>query len=80
MVRDVEFLASARVTLLSERRKHNPPGLHGGHHGEAGENILFKSGYEEIHLCGKETLDVEAGDVLSIRTPGGGGWGVPENK
>ena len=80
MVRDVEFLASARVTLLSERRTHNPPGLHGGHHGEAGENILFKSGYEEIHLSGKETLDVEAGDVLSIRTPGGGGWGIPKNE
>lgn len=80
MVRDVEFLASARVTLLSERRKHNPPGLHGGHHGEAGENILFKSGYEEIRLSGKETLDVDAGDVLSIRTPGGGGWGIPKHQ
>ena len=29
------------------------------------------------HLAGKETLDVEQGDVLSIRTPAGGGWGAP---
>ena len=78
MVRDVEFLSPARVTVLSERRKLPPPGSHGGHHGEPGENVLFRGGYEEVRLAGKETLDVEAGDILSIRTPGGGGWGEPE--
>ena len=77
MIRDLEFLAPARVTVLSERRKLPPPGYHGGHHGETGEKVLFRGGYEEVHLAGKETVDVEAGDVLSIRTPGGGGWGQP---
>ena len=77
LVRDVEFLSSARVTILSERRKFHPPGYYGGHHGQAGENVLLRGGYEEVHLAGKETLDVAAGDVLSIRTPGGGGWGQP---
>ena len=80
LVREVEFLAPARVTILSERRKFPPPGYHGGHHGQPGENILLKGGYEEVHLAGKETLDVEVGDVLRIRTPGGGGWGEPEDK
>ena len=75
LVRDVEFLSSARVTILSERRKFHPPGYYGGHHGQPGENVLLRGGYEEVHLAGKETLDVAAGDVLSIRTPGGGGWG-----
>jgi N-methylhydantoinase B len=79
LVRDVEFLTRARVTILSERRKFPPPGFHGGHHGQPGENILFRGGYEEVNLAGKETLDVEAGDVLSIRTPGGGGWGRAED-
>ena len=79
LVRDVEFLSPARVTILSERRKFAPPGFHGGHHGETGENVLLRGGYEEVHLAGKETLDVETGDVLSIRTPGGGGWGAPED-
>ncbi len=78
LVRDVEFLAPARVTILSERRKLPPPGYHGGHHGERGENVLLRGGYEEVHLAGKETLDVESGDILSIRTPGGGGWNEPE--
>ena len=77
LVRDVEFLARARVTILSERRRFAPYGLHGGHHGERGENVLFRGGYEEVKLSGKEVLDVEPGDVLSIRTPGGGGWGAP---
>ena len=36
-----------------------------------------RGGYEEIQLAGKEIIDVEAGDVISIRTPGGGGWGAP---
>ncbi len=78
MIREVEFLAPARVTLLSERRKRPPPGYHGGHHGEPGENVLLRGGYEEVQLAGKEILDVDAGDVLSVRTPGGGGWGDPE--
>ena len=80
IVRDVEFLAPARVTVLSERRKLPPPGSHGGHPGQPGENVLLRGGYEEVHLAGKETLDVEAGDVLSLRTPGGGGWGKPEER
>ena len=79
LVREVEFLAPARVTLMSERRKLPPPGYHGGHHGEPGENILLRGGYEEVTLAGKELIDVEPGDVLSVRTPGGGGWGAPEH-
>ncbi|MFQ6027979.1 MAG: hydantoinase B/oxoprolinase family protein [Dehalococcoidia bacterium] len=80
MIREVEFLTSARVTILSERRKFPPQGHHGGHHGLPGENVLMRGGYEEVHLAGKETLDVTPGDILSIRTPGGGGWGQPEEE
>jgi len=78
MIREVEFLAPARVTLLSERRKLPPPGYHGGHDGQRGENVLLRGGYEEVQLAGKEIVDVEAGDIISMRTPGGGGWGAPE--
>ena len=80
VIREVEFLAPARVTLMSERRKLPPPGYHGGHHGEPGENVLLRGGYEEITLAGKELIDVKAGDVISIRTPGAGGWGAPEGE
>ncbi len=80
VVRDVEFLSPARVTVLSERRRFAPPGLNGGHPGERGQNVLLRGGYEEVVLSGKEVLDVEPGDVLSIRTPGGGGWGAPSEE
>ena len=77
LIREVEFLGLARVTLMSERRKRPPPGYHGGHHGEPGENLLLRGGVEEVALSGKELIDVEAGDILSVRTPGAGGWGEP---
>tara|TARA_B100000315_G_C14463373_1_gene534796 strand:+ start:368 stop:598 length:231 start_codon:yes stop_codon:yes gene_type:complete len=44
----------------------------------AGGDGKYRGGYEEVKLAGKEVQDVEAGDVLSIRTPGGDGWGPPE--
>ena len=78
VVREVEFLAPARVTLMSERRKLAPPGYHGGHHGHPGENRLLRGGVEEVQLSGKEVVDVQAGDVISVHTPGAGGWGAPE--
>ena len=53
LVRDVEFLTPARVTILSERRKIPPPGYHGGHHGEPGENVLLRGGSKRCICRGK---------------------------
>jgi N-methylhydantoinase B len=72
--RDVELLADADVSLLSERRRRGPAGLAGGEAGAPGENVLLSNGGERP-LPAKATFRVRAGDVLSIRSPGGGGWG-----
>jgi len=72
--RDIELLHDAQVTILSERRKFQPYGLAGGEPGRRGQNVLIRDG-EERELPGKVNLTVGAGDVISIRTPGGGGWG-----
>ena len=77
VVRDTEFLAPAVVTVLADRRRSAPYGLQGGADATPGETVLLKHGVEEVHLQPKVTIDVEPGDVLSIRTPGGGGWGKP---
>lgn len=72
--RDIEFLHDTQITILSDRRKFAPYGLAGGEPGRAGRNVLIRAG-EESELPGKVSLGVKAGDVVSIRTPGGGGWG-----
>ena len=78
VVRDTEFLAPAVVTVLADRRRSAPYGLQGGADATPGETVLLKHGVEEVHLPPKVTLDVAPGDILSIRTPGGGGWGKPQ--
>jgi N-methylhydantoinase B len=75
--RDVQVLTGCQVTLLTDRRKLAPYGLAGGEAGRTGENLLLR-GDEEIPLPGKGTVELQAGDVLSIRTPGGGGYGKKE--
>lgn len=72
--RDLQVLGPARVALLCERRVHGPAGARGGEDGATGQNVLIRDGKEE-RLEGKATFWVEAGDVVSIRSPGGGGWG-----
>lgn len=74
--RDLQLLAPATVTLLTERRSEGPSGTCGGLDGAAGENALIRSG-EEMILPGKVTFEALPGDVVSIRSPGGGGWGSP---
>lgn len=72
--RDIMLLTEARVALLCERRTVGPSGARGGEDGAPGENVLVRAGVEE-RLPGKATFGVAAGDVISIRSPGGGGWG-----
>ena len=77
IIRELEVLVDCQVTLLTERRSFHPYGLAGGEAGMTGENVLIRDGIGSL-LPGKGTLDLKAGDILSIRTPGGGGFGVPE--
>lgn len=74
--RDIQVLVDCQATLLSERRRLAPYGLDGGENGTTGENILISSGAESL-LPGKGSFELQAGDILSLRTPGGGGYGQP---
>lgn len=75
VIREMEFLAPATVTIISERRRFEPFGAQGGDPGATGENLLLRQGIEEVRLHAKHTVDVDTGDILRISTPGGGGWG-----
>jgi N-methylhydantoinase B len=76
LVREIELLAPAQVTLLADRRKFRPWGLSGGGDGAAGRAMLFARGAaEREELPGKCSLHLQRGDVVRIESPGGGGWG-----
>jgi N-methylhydantoinase B len=77
LVREITFEVPTTVTLLTERRVTSPYGLHGGEPGVRGENRLCHEGQEAI-LPGKVHFQAEVGDRLTILSPGGGGWGLPE--
>jgi N-methylhydantoinase B len=79
LVRDFHFLNLVTLSLLSERRRRPPYGLQGGLPGVQGENVLLTPAGETI-LPGKVNLCLPAGSRISIRTPGGGGWGAPEKQ
>lgn len=78
IVREVELLTPAQVTLLSDRRRHPPYGLAGGEPGQTGRNLLIRQG-ETHELPGKISLEAATGDILRIETPGGGGWGPADD-
>jgi N-methylhydantoinase B len=71
VVRELEALEPCRFSVISARRARAPPGAHGGRPGLPGQNLL--NGAE---LPAKATGDLEPGDLLTIETPGGGGYGV----
>ena len=75
ITRSLEMLGEAQFTILSERRKHAPYGLAGGGSGKKGQNSLFLNKGQKKRLRGKDSISLEAGDVITIETPGGGGWG-----
>jgi len=76
VVREIEFLATAEVTLLAERRRVAPYGLAGGGPGATGRDWIVRDDRRR-RLPAKTSLMVGAGDRLRIETPGGGGFGRP---
>jgi N-methylhydantoinase B/oxoprolinase/acetone carboxylase alpha subunit len=73
VIREFEFLTRAEATILSDRREHGPYGLRGASAGSPGRNTLVRGGRETV-LAAKTKVPIEAGDVLRIESPGGGGW------
>ena len=75
--REIAFEEAATLSLMGERRRYGPWGLHGGGPGAVGEDWLIRRDGSRERLPGKVTIEVVPGDRLLVRTPGGGGWGRP---
>ncbi|WP_322777759.1 hydantoinase B/oxoprolinase family protein [Frankia sp. Cas4] len=73
LVRSIRVLEPATLSVLTDRRRHAPQGAAGGGPGAVGRNEV-----DGVALAPKTSLELAAGAVVMIRTPGGGGWGSPE--
>ncbi len=73
--REILFEEPATLSLMGERRRNQPWGLSGGGPGACGEDWLVTASGDRRRLAGKTTIQVDRGDRLLVRTPGGGGWG-----
>ena len=75
VIREIRFLSRTQVTVLSDRRNFSPYGQSGGGDGMPGSNSIRYADGRVQRMPGKFTAWLDPGDVLSIETPGGGGWG-----
>jgi N-methylhydantoinase B len=75
IVRELELLADAEVTLLSDRRTRGPYGLRGGADGAPGRTEIVGHDGQREALPGKASVRVKKGTRVRVESPGGGGWG-----
>ena len=74
VVREIETLVPARMSLLADRRRRAPYGLGGGEDGSRGRDAVIRRGRARA-VASKGSWQLEAGDRVRIETPGGGGHG-----
>ncbi|MBV1931343.1 MAG: hydantoinase B/oxoprolinase family protein, partial [Porticoccaceae bacterium] len=75
VVRRIEFLQSMTCHIVSSHRSQETLGLAGGGKGQTGENLLSRADMSVEELPGVASFRVLKGDVLILKTPGGGGYG-----
>src|SRR5947208_9284662 len=75
IVREIELLTDAEVTLLSERRTRGPWGLSGGKDGAPGRDIVVRQDGAEVPMPAKGSVRLKKGERIRVESPGGGGWG-----
>jgi N-methylhydantoinase B len=74
VVREIETLTDARMSLLADRRTRAPYGLTGGREGQPGRDSIIRDG-RATRIDAKGSYDLKPGDRVRIETPGGGGHG-----
>jgi N-methylhydantoinase B len=79
IVREIEVLTDAQVTLLADRRSRGPYGLAGGADGASGHTLIVRRDGSQEAIPGKTSIRLGSGERVRIETPGGGGWGKAEH-
>ncbi len=78
IVREIEVLTDAQVTVLADRRTRGPYGLAGGADGAPGRTVIVRHDGSEEEIPGKTSAGLRSGERVRIESPGGGGWGKPK--
>ena len=76
VIRKTRFKESMSLSLLTGHRRIPPYAVKGGETGKTGENIMQRSDGRRIRLGSTDSVDVNEGDVIIVKTPGGGGYGT----
>jgi 5-oxoprolinase (ATP-hydrolysing) len=79
LVRSLTFLEDMEVAILSGHRADGPPGLEGGLPGAVGKTFITRADSSRQMLAAAESAQVHAGDTVTVLTPGGGGFGPPQD-
>ncbi|MGA2967369.1 MAG: hydantoinase B/oxoprolinase family protein [Terriglobales bacterium] len=74
IVREIEVLTDAQVTMLADRRSRGPYGLAGGADGAPGRTVIVRRDGSEEEIPGKTSVRLRSGERIRIESPGGG-WG-----
>jgi N-methylhydantoinase B len=77
IVREIEVLTDAQVTLLADRRSRGPYGLAGGADAAPGRTLIIRRDGTAEEIPGKTSVRLRSGERIRIESPGGGGWGKP---
>jgi N-methylhydantoinase B len=75
VVRSIRLREPATLSLLTDRRRHVPQGAAGGKPGRRGRNLV-----NDDEVPSKTSRDLRTDDVVTVETPGGGGWGPPQEQ
>jgi len=75
VIREIEMLSAARMSVLADRRKRAPYGLRGGKDGAVGRTVITRRDGRQEKLPSKASRELEIGDRVRIESPGGGGFG-----
>jgi N-methylhydantoinase B len=78
IIREIEVLTDAQVTLLADRRSRGPYGLAGGADAAPGRTLIIRRDGSAQELPGKTSVRLRSGERVRVETPGGGGWGKPK--
>jgi 5-oxoprolinase (ATP-hydrolysing) len=78
VIREIRFLEPMTATLLTSHRETEPYGISGGKAGKMGVNEVIRADGTTTRLLGNDEVFLSANDSVRIKTPGGGGYGNPE--